>query len=217
MIRIILINKHAVIRAGLRAVIESQPNMKVVGETIQRKEITSLVNKHNPQIVFMDLQMQSLNCFETIQRLLRINPLIKIIVLSAFTSSIFPSYVLQAGAMAYIPNNCTSKEIVAAMRTVLTGKRYISSSLVHAVALHQASKQSNVGFEWLSLRELQITLLILAGKNIHEIADELFLSPKTTMAYHGQLLKKINAINDVQLILRAKELGILENCSYKAS
>lgn len=210
MITVLIVDNHEIARIGIKYTLLSISKVKVVGEAARGLDALRLAKELKPQIVFMDIQMPGIDGLETTRKMMLGNPSVKIIILSAIKDDPYPTRLLEAGAMGYLTKGCPADEIIKALRTVSSGKRYITPAIAQQLALKHVSDEYNSAFDTLSLRELQIALLIIEGKGIQDIANTFFISPKTIMSYRHQIFKKLNITNEVQLVLLANQAKLIK-------
>jgi two-component system invasion response regulator UvrY len=213
MTTVLIVDDHEISRAGIRVVLRSIPKLKIIGEAANGLDAIQFVKKHNPEIVFMDIQMPGIDGFETTRKIFLYNSQIKIIIVSCLKTNPYPECLFAVGASAYVSKSCAVDEITKAVNSVLLGKCYMSPAIAQQLALNNtAYNDSNAFFNILSLREIQIALMIISGKKIEEIAEIFYVSTRTIRAHRYQILKKLKVKNDVSLILLAGRLGYLKEC-----
>lgn len=210
MITTLIVDDHAVSRAGIRVILRSIPKLTVVAEAADGFEAIRAAKKYNPDIIFMDIQMPGIDGLETTRKISVSNPCAKIIIISRFIDDPYPARLLQAGASGYISKSCAADEIPKAIKHVLLGKCYMSPAVTRQLALDNTRYDDAVSFNVLSLREMQIVLMIIEGKEIAEIANTLYVSQRTIRAHRYEIFKKLNLRNDVELVLLARKLGCLK-------
>ena len=194
-IKVFLADDHAVVRDGLRLILESQNDIAVVGEAGDGRQAVAQVLKLKPDIVVMDIAMPEINGIEATQQISKIHPAIKVIILSMHSSTEHISRALKAGAAGYLLKESAGKEVVKAVRTVYLGHRYlcqkISESLISDyVGLREAAPVQSP-LARLSGREREILQLVVEGKTAKEIARRLSLSTKTVDTYRSRMMKKL--------------------------
>ncbi|HAS4824839.1 TPA: UvrY/SirA/GacA family response regulator transcription factor [Vibrio cholerae O1 biovar El Tor str. N16961] len=209
MISVFLVDDHELVRTGIRRIIEDVRGMKVAGEADSGEEAVKWCRTNHADVILMDMNMPGIGGLEATKKLLRVNPDIKIIVLT-HTENPFPTKVMQAGAAGYLTKGAAPDEMVNAIRIVHSGQRYISPEIAQQMALSQFSPASENPFADLSERELQIMLMITKGQKVTDISEQLSLSPKTVNSYRYRLFAKLNINGDVELTHLAIRHGILD-------
>ncbi|GHW06036.1 GacA [Vibrio cholerae] len=210
MISVFLVDDHELVRTGIRRIIEDVRGMKVAGEADSGEEAVKWCRTNHADVILMDMNMPGIGGLEATKKLLRVNPDIKIIVLTVHTENPFPTKVMQAGAAGYLTKGAAPDEMVNAIRIVHSGQRYISPEIAPQMALSQFSPASENPFADLSERELQIMLMITKGQKVTDISEQLSLSPKTVNSYRYRLFAKLNINGDVELTHLAIRHGILD-------
>jgi DNA-binding NarL/FixJ family response regulator len=199
-IKVFLADDHAVVRDGLRLILEAQEDITVIGEAADGRKAVDEVLKLKPAVVIMDIAMPNLNGIEATQRIFKTLPGVKVIILSMHSSSVYVSRALTAGAVGYLLKESAGKEVVKAVKTVYLGHRYlcqkISESLIDDYIDLKEGAPSRSPMTRLSPREKEILQLVAEGKTTKEIAGVLYLSTKTIETYRSRLMVKLG-INDV--------------------
>lgn len=207
MIKVLLVDDHELIRAGISRMLLDDGNIEIVGEASSGEEALNMLRKSCPDVVLMDLKMPGIGGLEATRRVKRLCEKIKIVVVTACIDDPYPSHVMESGASAYISKNSHISEIIRAIKAVYKGERYISSDIAQMMALNK-SKESL--FDSLSERELQIAMMIMDCQKVQDISDKLCLSPKTVNSYRYRIFEKLNVNSDVELTLLAVRNGLLD-------
>jgi two-component system, NarL family, invasion response regulator UvrY len=208
-INVMLVDDHAVVRMGFKMLLESDADIKVVAEAENGETAIKAYMEHKPSIVVMDITMPGMGGIEAIERILAKDSGAKILVLSAHEDSVHPKRVLNAGAMGYLTKRSAAEELIKAIRTVASGKKYIEASVAQQMAIQQLSgDQSPV--DVLSEREFEVFMSLARGKTTNEIAESLFLSPRTVGTHLYNIKQKLNANNSAEIALIAMRSGLLE-------
>lgn len=210
MIKVMLVDDHELVRAGVRKLLDESKGVKVVAEAASGEDALKLIKKTKPDVVLMDVSMPGIGGLEATIKLQRARPRLKIIVLSMHQDDPFPSRMLQAGAMGYLTKGCSLDEIVTAIREVVGGGRYLGSDVAKTLALSGLTGECKSPFDALSHREMQVMLMLMEGHNIADISDTLCLSPKTISTYRQRLFGKLGIDNDVELAHMAMRHGVLQ-------
>ncbi len=208
-INVMLVDDHAVVRMGFKMLLESAPDIKVIAEAENGEVAIRAYMEHMPNIVVMDITMPGMGGLEAIERILAKDSSARILVLSAHEDSVHPKRVLNAGAMGYLTKRSAAEELIKAIRMVASGKKYIEASVAQQMAIQQLSgNQSPV--DVLSEREFEVFMSLAKGKTTNEIAESLFLSPRTVGTHLYNIKQKLNANNSAEIALIAMRSGLLE-------
>jgi len=208
-IKILLVDDHAVVRMGFKMLIEAESDMTVIAEAESGELGIKAYKEHKPDIVVMDITMPGIGGIEAIDRICAHDKLAKILVLSAHEDSVHPKRVLSAGAIGYLTKRSAAEELISAIRTVGSGKKYIESSVAQQLAITQLSGE-NDPTEILSDREFEVFIALAKGKSTNEIADTMCLSPRTVGTHLYNIKQKLNANNSAEIALIAIRCGLIE-------
>lgn len=209
MINVLLVDDHDLVRTGIKKILNEVSGIKVIAEARTGEEAVKRSRKFNPQVVLMDVKMPGIGGFEATRKLLRMDPDIKILVLTTCNNDLYPTRLLKIGAAGYITKGASVEEMVRAIRAVHSGQRYISPEIASRLAFRHVSDKENSLFDTLSQRELQVMLMITKGMKVQDIADKLCLSPKTVNSYRYRIFEKLHIKNDVELTLLAIRHGLV--------
>jgi two-component system invasion response regulator UvrY len=208
-INVMLVDDHAVVRMGFKMLLESASDIKVIAEAENGETAIKAYVEHKPNIVVMDITMPGMGGLEAIERILAKDSSARILVLSAHEDSVHPKRVLNAGAMGYLTKRSAAEELIKAIRQVASGKKYIEAGVAQQMAIQQLSgDQSPV--DVLSEREFEVFMSLAKGKTTNEIAENLFLSPRTVGTHLYNIKQKLNAQNSAEIALIAMRSGLLE-------
>ena len=210
-ISVMLVDDHDLVRTGIRRILDDVPGIKVVGEADSGEEALKQARKLKPQVVLMDVKMPGIGGFEATRKLLRIDPDVKVLIVTICNNDLYPARLLQVGASGYLTKGSSMEEMIQAIRAVHVGQRYISPEIASRLAFKHVNDKSESPFEALSERELQVMLMITMGMRVQEIADKLCLSPKTVNSYRYRIFDKLKVKNDVELTLLAIRYGLIES------
>ena len=207
MIKVLVVDDHELIRAGISRMLLDDGNIEVVGEASSGEEALNMLRKSCPDVVLMDLKMPGIGGLEATRRVKRVCDNTKIVVVTACIDDPYPTHVMDSGASAYISKNSHVSEIIRAIKAVFKGERYISSDIAQMMALNKTKESL---FDSLSERELQIAMMIMDCQKVQDISDKLCLSPKTVNSYRYRIFEKLNINSDVELTLLAVRNGLLD-------
>jgi two-component system response regulator NreC len=212
-VRIILADDHTVMRAGLRALLERQPGLEVVGEAEDGRQTVELACAHVPDVVVMDIAMPILNGVEATRRLIRQQPTISVVILSMYSDESYVMRALEAGARAYLLKDSAVTDLIRAIEAVSQGKSFFSPKISRILAEEyvRALKQKGVAdsYELLTPREREILQLLAEGKTNKEVATSLNISVYTAETHRGNILQKLNLHSSAELVLYAVRKGII--------
>ena len=207
MIKVLVVDDHELIRAGIARMLLDDGLIEVVGEASSGEEALEMLRASCPDVVLMDLKMPGIGGLEATRRIKRVCESTQVVVVTACIDDPYPAHVMESGASAYISKNSHVSEIIKAIKSVYRGERYISSDIAQMMALNK-SKDSM--FDSLSERELQIAMMIMDCQKVQNISDKLCLSPKTVNSYRYRIFEKLSVNSDVELTLLAVRNGLLD-------
>ena len=208
-INVMLVDDHAVVRMGFKMLLETSDDIKIMAEAENGEEAIKLYMEHKPNVVVMDITMPGMGGMEAIERILAKESSAKILVLSAHEDSVHPKRVLNAGAMGYVTKRSAAEELIKAIRAVSSGKKYIEASVAQQMAIQQLSGNQNP-VDVLSEREFEVFMSLAKGKTTNEIAETLFLSPRTVGTHLYNIKQKLNANNSAEIALIAMRSGLID-------
>lgn len=204
-ISVFLADDHAIVRDGLRLILELQGDIVVVGEASNGRQAVSEVKKICPDIVIMDIAMPELNGIDATIQINETCPYSHVIILSVLDTSEYIYEALKAGAKGYILKESAGEEVVKAIRMVKSGHYYISQEISEMVITdyikHRANNKDKSPLQSLSKREREILQLVVEGKSNAEVSDILFISSKTVETYKSRIMQKLN-IKDIPTLVR---------------
>lgn len=210
MIKVLIVDDHELVRMGIRHLLDNLPDIQVIAEAENGDSALKQAKSHTPDVVLLDMKMPGMDGWEVTRRLNKCNPNIKIIVLTAATTDPLPTRILQLGAMGYLTKDSAAEEMVAAIRKVFRGERYLSAAIAQKIALESLNPTDTSPLDDLSEREMQVMFMITEGLTVNQIADRLFLSPKTVGTYRYRMFEKLGIKNDVELTHLAIKHGAFE-------
>jgi two-component system, NarL family, response regulator NreC len=213
MIRILLADDHAVMRSGLRALLQQHEGFQVVGEASDGREAVALCESLNPDVVVMDLTMPNLNGTEAARQIVAKNPEIAIVILTMHSDEAYVLRALKAGARGYLLKESAEAELVSAIRAVQQGKAFfspaVSKVLVQDYVRQLQDKDIEDSYELLTPRERELLQLIAEGKSNKDVANMLNLSVYTVETHRGNIMEKLGLHTVPELILYAVRKGVI--------
>lgn len=211
--RIVIAEDHTILREGLRSLLIADPDFDVVGEAGDGRAAVRCAESLSPDLVLMDLSMPRMNGLEAIKDIKKLNPKIKIVVLTVHKTEEYILATLQAGADGYVLKDASHSELLMALRNVSIGKRYLSPGISEQVieGYLQGRQDSKPLSSWdtLTQREREILKLIAEGYKNKEVADYLCISPKTVEKHRANLMRKLDLHNAAALTALAMEKGLV--------
>ncbi len=211
-ITILLVDDHKVLRDGLRALLESEPDLKVVADVGSGAEGIAAARSTQPDIIIMDLGLPDMSGLDAIRAIRQENNTSRIIVLSMHSRREFVLPAIEAGCDGYIPKSSTHTSLLHAIRVVLTGERYLHPKAATALMETITNKQTEQElFGALSEREQEVLRLSAMGYTSREIGDQLIISPKTVDTYRQRAMEKLSLEHRSDLIKFAVRAGILDS------
>ncbi len=212
-IRVLMVDDHAILRDGLRSLLERQPGILVVGEASSGEEALEKVAELEPDIVLMDLAMPGMNGLEATQRLRRSHPRVRVLILTQHDDREYIAPALAAGATGYVLKRSGGREVVNAIRQVFEQGAYIepdvAQQLVHT-SLPDITSPAEASPS-LTEREKQVLRLVVEGLSNKEIARELVISPKTASVHRTNIMSKLAVRNSADLVRYVMQHHLLEN------
>ena len=204
-----LVDDHAVVRSGIRRLLDQYPGFKVVAEAESGERAYQLFGEHLPDVTILDLTMPGMGGMEGIRRIIARYPAAIILVLSMHENAAFASQALKAGAKGYLAKNSLVEELVGALEAVVKGHTYISSNIAKKIALQSLEANGNP-LQQLSAREFEIFRMLAEGKDCDEIAEALKISSKTVSNYQTMVKQKLGINSPVEMVRLAMRLGMIE-------
>lgn len=198
-IRVLIVDDHAVVRAGFRQLLESTDDIAAAGEAGTAAAALSLAATGRFDVVLLDISLPDAGVLETVSALRRKHPDLPILVVSMHAEEQYAVNLLRAGVSGFFPKAGEAKDMLQAIRTIAAGKKYISSTLAQALAMEASGGAPEPIHRQLSTREFQIFVQLAAGKTVTDIGDELCLSVKTVSTYRTRILEKMNLSRNAEL------------------
>jgi DNA-binding NarL/FixJ family response regulator/signal transduction histidine kinase len=209
MIKILIVDDHPIVRHGLKQIVSEEPNMVVAGEAQNGKEAIEFIRKQDCDVVMLDITMPDKSGLEVLKQIKKERLKLPVIILSVHSEEQYALRVLKSGAAGYMTKESAPDELVKAIRKVVSGGKYLSSSLAERLAFDLESKEGPL-HETLSNREFQVMCMIASGKTVKEIAYDLFLSVKTVSTYRVRILEKMKMKTNAKLTYYAVKNGLLD-------
>lgn len=210
MIRIVIADDHAMVRGGLKQIAATTSDIEVVGEATQGHEVLVLLGQTSFDLLLLDMTMPGLSGVDLIRRLHEEKPALPILILSMHNEAQVVAQALKAGASGYVAKDSEPEILLLAIRKIAAGGKYLDPALVDAMVFDTSDKDV-LPYEILSIREFQILRMIAAGLPLGDIANHLYLSPKTISTYKMRLMRKLGVDNNADLIRYATRHGLVSD------
>lgn len=210
MIKILIVDDHAIVRAGLKQIVSETSDMIVADEASSGHEVLNKVLKNDYDVIVLDISMPGRNGLDILAQLKTIKPNISVLILSMHPEEEYAVRAFKLGASGYLTKQSATDELVAAIRKVSKGGRYVSSSLAEQLAFELAIGAVKEPHQMLSNREYQVLCMIAQGKLITQIAEELHLSTNTISTYRSRILEKMRMKKNAELIRYAIKNRIVD-------
>ena len=215
MIRVLVADDHAVVRRGVVQILDEAPDMMAAGQASSGREVLQRVQAEDFDVVLLDIAMPEGSGLEVLHQLRTLEPGLQVLILSMYPERQYAVRALKAGAAGYLTKESAPDELVAAIRRVAIGGKYISQSLAEELAVGLAGEASEKPIDSLSNREYQVMRLLASGKTVSEIAEELSLSAKTVSTYRARILDKLNLRNTAEIVRYAFENELSQTAEGK--
>lgn len=212
MVDILLADDHHIVRQGLRALLQSEPRFRLVGEAGDGLEAVRMCGRLKPDVLITDVMMPGLNGLEVTRQVTRSLPKLKVIILSMYTND---AYILEAfknGASGYVLKDSQASDLVKAVLEVVSGRRYLSPPLSESELEEYVRRVESAPvdpYELLTAREREVLHLVAEGRTSSEIAGQLFISPRTVEGHRANVMRKLGLQNHTEIVRYALKRGIL--------
>jgi DNA-binding NarL/FixJ family response regulator len=208
-ITVLLADDHTVVRDGLRVLLEAEGDIAVAATAGDGREAIQLAKQHQPHVAVLDISMPGLNGIEATRQIRAASPETQVVILSIHSTAEQIYHAIRAGALGYLQKESAGAEVVAAVRAVAEGNRYLGQKITEVVLTdYLLNKQEKSPLESLSEREREVLQLTVEGKSAAQVADVLSLSPKTVETYRSRLMQKLGVSNLPGLVKFAIQHGL---------
>ena len=207
MIRVLLVDDHGVVREGFRAVLECDPDVKVVAEASSGEEGYGLYFRHHPDVVVLDIALKGENGLSTLRRLLKRDPDARVLMFSMYDDELLAIRALEMGARGYLTKSSPPEMLGKAVRAIARGEDFLEDELARRMALRRVSTPR--GLNALTAREFEVFQMLAEGKTVREIADTLHLSEKTVGSHRTRVMEKLGCRNVAELARLAIRHGLM--------
>ncbi len=210
MIRILIADDHAIVRRGLKEILADEFEGAVFDEAGNAQQVLARVRSHPWDIVILDITMPGRSGLDLLRDLQGLRPELPVLILSMHPENQYAKRVLKAGAAGYMNKETAPRELVKAVRKVLSGGRYVSAELAERLAADLSADAGRLPHERLSVREFEVLRMIASGMTISQIAEELHLSATTVSTHRARILEKMGLANNAELMRHAIRNGLVD-------
>jgi two-component system response regulator NreC len=211
-IRILIADDHGVMRAGLRAMLDAEPAVQVIGEAANGEETLNLSNELHPDIVLLDIGMPGMDGIEVTRSMTKLSPPVKVLILSVYEEESLLREAIRAGASGYIVKRAAGDELIDAIQAVSKGYMYIHPAITRLLVsdLSPNLDSSKGALESLTPREMEVLGFIIRGFTKRQIAEALVISQRTVEGHRASLFGKLGLKNRVELVEFAEKYGLMD-------
>jgi len=210
MTRLLVVDDHQIVRAGLKSLLSDYKEFTVAGEAGSGVDAVKMVREANWDVVLLDISMPDMNGIEALTQIKRMKPELPVLILTMHPEDQYAINMLRAGASGYLCKHSTPEALISAIRTVLSGRRYISPELGDQLAGELEGEEHNAPHTELSDREFQVFCKLANGQAVSDVADELFLSVKTISTYRARILEKMHIKSNAHITYYAIKHGLIQ-------
>jgi two-component system, NarL family, invasion response regulator UvrY len=210
MVKILIADDHSLIREGLKKILKTAPEMTVIAEAGDAREVIQNLKNHEIDIVVLDISLPGKNGLDLLKDIKTEYPRLPVLMLSMHPEDRFAVRALKAGASGYVTKETASEELITAIRKVMQGRKHVSAEFAEKLAFKLDDNTDKPVHELLSDREFQVMRLIAAGRTVRQISEELFLSMSTVNTYRARILEKMKIKTDAELIRYAIENQLID-------
>lgn len=199
MIKLLIADDHAVVREGVKQIVQDSRDIVVVSEAGNGQEVLKIIEEQEIDVVLLDISMPGRSGLDIMKQLKKLKPELHILILTMHPEEQYAIRAFKAGASGYLNKKSVPDELLTAIRKVSKGRKYFSSSLAEDLVSYLLTEKEGMPHEYLSDREYEVMCLIASGKTVKEIASEMKLSVKTISTYRSRLLTKMNMTTNAEL------------------
>ena len=210
MIRVLIVDDHAIVRQGLKRILDETKEINAVGEAANGIEALKKIRAEKWDVVLLDISMPEKNGIDTLKQIMSENKEAKVLILSMYPEDQYAVRLMKAGASGYMTKDVAPEQLVEAIRKVVMGKKHISPNLAELLLVECGHDYGKTPHEALSDREYQVMRLLGSGKKVSEIAEELSLSVKTVSTYRTHILEKMKLKNNAELTFYVIQNGLID-------
>lgn len=209
MIRLAIVDDHAIVRAGFREMLNEELGMTIQFEAGTAEEAKILLRQHDCDVLMLDLSLPDLNGIDLLRTVKHRHEETQVLIISSFSEERYALSMIRSGASGYLCKDCDRVDLINAIHTVAQGRRYISANTAELLAREMTGESDKPAHEQLSEREMQVFMRLVRGETVSTIAEVLHLSVKTVSTYRSRLLEKLELNSNAELATYAHQHGLL--------
>nr|WP_294885866.1 response regulator transcription factor [uncultured Limnobacter sp.] len=209
MIRLAIVDDHAIVRAGFREMLSEELGMSIQFEAGTAEEAQSLLRQYNCDVLMLDLSLPDQNGIDLLRTVKQRHEETQVLIISSFSEERYALSMIRSGASGYLCKDCDRSDLINAIHTVAQGRRYISANTAELLAREMAGETDKPAHQELSEREMQVFMRLVRGESVSAIAQALHLSVKTISTYRSRLLEKLGVNSNAELATYAHQHGLL--------
>ncbi len=209
MIRLAIVDDHAIVRAGFREMLSEELGMSIQFEAGTAEEAQSLLRQYNCDVLMLDLSLPDQNGIDLLRTVKQRHEETQVLIISSFSEERYALSMIRSGASGYLCKDCDRSDLINAIHTVAQGRRYISANTAELLAREMAGESDKPAHQELSEREMQVFMRLVRGESVSTIAQALHLSVKTISTYRSRLLEKLGVNSNAELATYAHQHGLL--------
>jgi DNA-binding NarL/FixJ family response regulator len=210
MLNILIVDDHAIVRRGLKQILEGEKDLATVSEAKDGHEALQMTRDQAWDLVILDINLPGQSGLDVLIELRHLNPKLPVLIMSMYSEDQYAVQAFKAGAVGYLNKQSAPEELVKAIKKISTGGKYVSDSMAEILAAKLNTQREKTAQEILSTREYQVLILIASGKTLSEIAATLSLSIKTISTFRARILTKMNLKSNAELTYYAIHHGLIE-------
>ena len=210
MIRVAIIDDHAIVRSGLEQFLGEQVDMRVVAQGSTGRDVVDILREHEVDVIVLDVNMPDMNGVDALAAIRARDEAVGVLFLTGYPAEQFAATLFRQGASGYLAKHVDPEEIAKAIRTIALGKRYLTPEVAEILASHALGEKEKLPHETLSERELQVFMRLAKGETIGAIAEILSLSVKTVSTFRTRLLEKMKLSTNSELTYYAMKQGLID-------
>ena len=208
--KVLIADDHSIVREGLKQYVKTLDEVKLIDEAVDGNEAWEKIKNGNYDLVILDVSMPGMSGLDVLQKIKERNLPTRVLILSVHPQEQYAFHAFKLGASGYLSKDSASEELTLAIKKIATGGRYIASAFAEKLAFNGFDPGEELPHEKLSVREVQVMLMLAKGKSVTEISKEIFISDKTVSTYRARILEKMGMKKNAELTIYAIKNNLIE-------